>query len=63
MVDAVTQVMRIAADQLQPAPASVLVIAHRFIAGLAKIDDRLLIVLEIEQLFDPAELDVRASPG
>ena len=63
VVDAVTQVMRIAGDQLQPAPASVLAIAHRFIAGLAKIDDRLLIVLEIEELFDPSDLDIRATPG
>jgi purine-binding chemotaxis protein CheW len=63
VVDAVTQVMRIAGDQIQPPPPSVLAIAHRFIAGLAKIDDRLIIVLEIEQLFDPADLDVRATPG
>jgi purine-binding chemotaxis protein CheW len=61
VVDAVTQVMRITVDQLQPAPVSVLAIAHQFIAGLAKLEDRLLIVLDIEKLFERAELDVPSS--
>jgi purine-binding chemotaxis protein CheW len=61
IVDAVTQVMRITDDQLQPAPVSVLAISHQFIAGLAKIEDRLLIVLDIEKLFEHADLNVPSS--
>jgi purine-binding chemotaxis protein CheW len=52
IVDAVTQVMRINRDQIQPPPLSVLAIAHRYIAGLARLEDRLLIILDIERLFD-----------
>jgi purine-binding chemotaxis protein CheW len=52
IVDAVTQVMRINRDQIQQPPLSVLAIAHQYIAGLARLEDRLLIVLDIERLFD-----------
>ena len=52
IVDAVTQVMRINRDQIQPPPLSVLSVAHQYISGLARLDDRLLIILEIERLFD-----------
>lgn len=52
IVDAVTQVMRINRDQIQPPPLSVLAVSHQYIAGLARLEDRLLIILEIERLFD-----------
>ncbi len=29
-----------------------LAVAHQYISGLARLDDRLLIILEIERLFD-----------
>ena len=37
---------------LQPPPLSVLAVSHQYIAGLARLDDRLLIILDIERLFD-----------
>jgi purine-binding chemotaxis protein CheW len=52
IVDAVTQVMRISRDQIQPHPLSVLAISHQYIAGLARLEDRLLIILDIDRLFD-----------
>jgi purine-binding chemotaxis protein CheW len=52
IVDAVTQVMRINRDQIQAPPLSVLAVSHQYIAGLARLDDRLLIILDIEKLFD-----------
>ena len=52
IVDAVTQVMRINRDQIQPPPLSVLAVSHHYIAGLARLEDRLLIILDIERLFD-----------
>jgi purine-binding chemotaxis protein CheW len=51
-VDAVTQVMRINRDQIQPPPLSILAISHQYIAGLARLDERLLIILDIDRLFD-----------
>lgn len=61
IVDAVTRVMRLTGDQIQPAPTTVLAIARNYISGLAKLDDRLLIVLDVEKLFDPSELAVDAT--
>ncbi len=52
VVDAVTQVMRINRDQIQPPPLAVLAIAHDYISGLARLEDRLIIILDIERLFD-----------
>jgi purine-binding chemotaxis protein CheW len=52
VVDAVTKVMRINRDQIQPPPLTVLSTAHQFIAGLAQLDDRLMIILDIDKLFD-----------
>jgi purine-binding chemotaxis protein CheW len=52
IVDAVTQVMRINGDQIQPPPLSMLAVAHQYISGLARLDDRLLIILDIDRLFD-----------
>jgi len=52
IVDAVTQVMRINRDQIQPPPLSVLAVSHQYIAGIARLEDRLLIILDIERLFD-----------
>lgn len=57
IVDEVTQVMKVAADQIQPVPISVTAIARRYIAGLARLEDRLLIILDIDKLFDPHDLD------
>ncbi len=59
IVDAVTQVMRINREQIQPPPLSVLSVAHQSISGLARLEDRLLIILDIDRLFEeqvPASL-------
>lgn len=58
IVDAVTQVMRLGGDQIQPTPATIASAARNYIAGLARLGDRLLIVLDVEKLFDPSELAV-----
>jgi purine-binding chemotaxis protein CheW len=56
-VDAVTQVVRISREQIQPAPELVRTEGASYIAGFAKLDSRLIILLEIDQLLDPAKLD------
>jgi purine-binding chemotaxis protein CheW len=60
IVDSVTRVMRLTGDQIQPAPTTVSTVARNYISGLAKLEDRLLIVLDVERLFDPAELTIHA---
>jgi purine-binding chemotaxis protein CheW len=61
IVDEVTQVMRIAADQIQPAPVSITAVSKQHIAGLAQLEDRLLVILEIERLLKPEELEVASG--
>jgi len=61
VVDAVTQVMRINRDQIQPPPLGVLAVNHQYLAGLAKLDDRLMIILDIEKLFEAEELAAPVS--
>ncbi|MGC8642982.1 MAG: chemotaxis protein CheW [Isosphaeraceae bacterium] len=61
IVDAVTQVMRINQDQIQPPPLGVLAVNHHYLAGLAKLDDRLLIILDIDKLFEAEELPTPAA--
>ena len=56
VVDAVTQVMRINRDQIQPPPLGVMAVNHQYLAGLAKLDDRLMIILDIDKLFEAEEL-------
>jgi purine-binding chemotaxis protein CheW len=58
VVDAVTRVMRVTEDQIQQAPTALMAVSQRYISGLAKLDDRLLIVLDVEKLFDPNELAI-----
>ncbi|MFO0951957.1 MAG: chemotaxis protein CheW [Isosphaeraceae bacterium] len=57
VVDEVTQVMRVSSDQIQPTPLSVAAVAKRHIAGLARLEDRLLIILDIERLLAPEEFE------
>lgn len=57
VVDEVTQVIKIAAEQIQAPPVSVAAFAGRHIAGLARLDDRLLIILDVQRLLNLEELD------
>jgi purine-binding chemotaxis protein CheW len=61
IVDAVMEVRRINRDQIQPPPLSVLAISHQYISGLARLDDRLLIILDIERLFEDQNQVVSGS--
>jgi purine-binding chemotaxis protein CheW len=63
VVDEVTQVMRVAADQIHPVPISVSSSARRYIAGIARLDEKLLILLDIDKLFDPAEIGTASASG
>ena len=47
-------------DQIQPPPLSVMSVSHQYISGLARLEDRLLIILDIDRLFD--EQGLAAAP-
>jgi len=51
IVDRVNEVLRITSDIVDPAPQLVCSIDSEFIAGVGKLPDRLLILLDIAKLF------------
>jgi purine-binding chemotaxis protein CheW len=62
VVDAVTQVIRVSKDQIEPTPPTVSAAGKEHIAGLAKLDNRMLILLDIERILDATGSD-RAETG
>jgi purine-binding chemotaxis protein CheW len=56
-VDMVSQVMRIPEEEIQAAPETVTAGGANYVAGFARHHGRLMILLEIDELLDPAKLD------
>ncbi len=54
-VDAVSEVLRIAEDRIVPPPPSVAGPGREYLTGLVQLDDRLLILLDIEILLEDRE--------
>ena len=62
-VDTVSQVIRIPEDNIQPAPETVVSGGAEYIIGFAKVEDRLVILLDVDKLLDPEKLkQVRLIP-
>ncbi len=51
IVDRVHEVLRISPDIVEPAPAMACSISSDFISGVAKLQDRLIILLDLQRLF------------
>lgn len=63
IVDAVTQVMRINRDQIQPSPLASAGGSCRYVSGLARLGERLLIMLDVESLLQFEEPAVPSTAG
>lgn len=57
LVDSVSRVMRIAPEQIQPPPDTILADGRNFISGFARVGDAICILLDVDSLLDPAHLD------
>ncbi len=55
VVDAVNEVLRINAEQIEPPPPSITGIDHVYLRGLVKFKDKLLILLNIEDVLSEKE--------
>lgn len=55
VVDAVNEVLRINENQIEPAPSSIAGIDHTYISGLVKFEEKLLILLNLENILSDAE--------
>jgi len=61
-VDLVSQVMRIPEESILPAPETVTAGTASYVQGFVRVGERLIILLDIDQLLDPIRLqDVGAS--
>ena len=56
-VDMVTQVVRIPKEDIQSAPETVIADGATYISGFARLGGRLVILLEVNELLDPEQID------
>lgn len=61
VVDAVTEVLRLDESAVEPAPERAAGVDSAFIKGIGKVEDRLIIVLDLEKVFDFSALQNLAS--
>ena len=57
LVDAVSEVLRIPESTVEQAPPVVAGIGSEYIEGVGKLDDRLLILLDLEALLADADIE------
>ncbi|HXK36386.1 MAG TPA: chemotaxis protein CheW, partial [Candidatus Paceibacterota bacterium] len=55
IVDAVSEVLRVSNDQISPAPPTVANLGNEYLNGLVKLEEQLLILLDIDQLLGEEE--------
>ena len=65
VVDAVSEVLRVSDDQIAPPPPTVAGLGREYLTGLVKLEDQLLILLDIDKIFgeDEAEALTAAVGG
>ena len=62
LVDGASQVLKVPVSRIEPAPEEVVERGGDYIRGVAKLDDRLIILVDLERLL-AHELKAAASPG
>ncbi len=55
-IDAVSHVLKVESDKIEPPPPIVKGISGRYIVGIAKVSDGFVIILDINQIFSHEEL-------
>jgi len=58
VVDGVDEVLRVSNDQIAPAPPTVASVGNEYLNGLVKLDDNLLILLDIDNLLGEESAEV-----
>ncbi len=56
IVDSVSEVLRLQSDSIEPPPEIVTDVDSKYIKGVAKLEDRLLIVLDLSRVIDREEI-------
>jgi purine-binding chemotaxis protein CheW len=63
VVDSVSDVMELAPEQIRPAPEVGASVEGDFITGLGTLNDRMLILIEIERLMSAADMALAEQPA
>ena len=61
VVDAVNEVLRFSSEQTEPPPSSIVGIEHSYIRGLVKFENKLLILLNIDNVLSHEEQEALAQ--
>jgi purine-binding chemotaxis protein CheW len=56
-VDTVSQVVRISSENIHDAPETVTGNGSHYISGFARVNDQLIVLLEVDELLNPEKLD------
>lgn len=52
LVDAVSDILSVSEDQIRPAPKMETKLDEKFVSGLISVDEKMVVVLDVENLFD-----------
>jgi purine-binding chemotaxis protein CheW len=66
VVDSVNEVLRISQEQISPAPPTVASLGNQYMTGLVRLEDQLLILLDVDRLFGAeaaAAMDAALTAG
>ncbi len=58
VVDGVSDVLSLKADQIKPAPDFTVTLSTEYLLGLGSLDDRMLILVDIEKLLNSDEMEI-----
>lgn len=63
VVDSVSDVMTLTADQIKPAPTMGMSLSSDYIAGLGSIEDRMIVLMDVDALLTSREMAAVAQQG
>jgi purine-binding chemotaxis protein CheW len=58
VVDSVSEVLRVSHDQVSPSPPTIASLGKEYMTGLVRLEDKLLILLDVDQLFGDVDTTV-----
>ena len=61
LVDGVREILNVASDQIREVPDMYLMVDRKYLKGLATVDQRMVAILDTDQLFDPEDMAVIAD--